>query len=108
MPFSNGLSRAQAERLALLAEECGELVMAIGKVLRHGYDSYNPDDRSGPDNREAVEAECGDVLAAIELLTMARDIEAELVSDAKADKLERVWKYMHHSKPAPAATKYQD
>ena len=34
-PF-NGLTPAEAERLALLMEECGEVVQIIGKVLRHG------------------------------------------------------------------------
>jgi hypothetical protein len=38
----NGLTPAEAERLALLAEECGEVIQAIGKVLRHGYESRHP------------------------------------------------------------------
>lgn len=40
----NKLSPAQAERLAMLAEECGEVIQVIGKILRHGYDSYHPAD----------------------------------------------------------------
>lgn len=41
-PF-NRLTPAEAERLALLAEECGEAIQAIGKILRHGYESNHPE-----------------------------------------------------------------
>lgn len=51
----NQLTPAEAERLALLAEECGEVIQAIGKILRHGYESRHPD--GGPTNREALERE---------------------------------------------------
>lgn len=43
----NGLTPAEAERLAMLSEECGEVIQIIGKILRHGYDSYHPDDQPG-------------------------------------------------------------
>ena len=36
-PF-NQLDCAAAERLAVLAEEAGEVVQAVTKILRHGYD----------------------------------------------------------------------
>src|SRR5579872_899269 len=36
------LTPAQIERLALLAEECGEVMQAVSKILRHGYESRNP------------------------------------------------------------------
>lgn len=39
----NGLSPAETERLALLSEEMGEVQQAIGKILRHGYESIHPD-----------------------------------------------------------------
>jgi len=34
---------SDAGRLAHAAEECGELIAAIGKTLRFGLDSYNPE-----------------------------------------------------------------
>ena len=40
--FSNGLNDAEAERLAILLEEFGEAQQAVGKILRHGYESYDP------------------------------------------------------------------
>ncbi len=59
----NQLSPSEAERLAMLAEGCGEVVQAIGKILRHGYESTHPD--GGPTNRATLERECGDVYHSI-------------------------------------------
>ena len=42
MDHFNKLTPAEAERLAMLAEECGEVIQIVGKILRHGYDSYHP------------------------------------------------------------------
>lgn len=36
------LTPAQAERLEMLAEEAGEVVQAVTKILRHGFDSSDP------------------------------------------------------------------
>lgn len=38
----NGLTPAEAERLAMLAEEAGEIIQVVGKILRHGYESHHP------------------------------------------------------------------
>ena len=94
MQHFNKLTPAEAERLALLAEECGELVQAIGKVLRHGYESKHPD--GGPTNREAVERECGDVLHAIKRVIGAGDIDGKVVSQRADDKEKSVSRYLHH------------
>lgn len=72
MEHFNQLTPAEAERLALLAEECGEVIRAIGKVLRHGYENTHPD--GGPTNREALESECGDVYHAMLRMWAAGDM----------------------------------
>ena len=94
MEHFNKLSPAEAERLALLAEECGEVVQAIGKVLRHGFENSHPD--GGPTNREALERECGDVYHAICRLTRAGDIDSNGMSRQADDKAKRVMCYLHH------------
>lgn len=38
----NALTPAEAERLFYLLEKLGEAQQAIGKILRHGYESYDP------------------------------------------------------------------
>ena len=63
----NKLTPAEAERLALLSEECAEVIMAIGKILRHGFESRHPN--GGPTNRQTLERECGDLRHAVLLMT---------------------------------------
>lgn len=96
MKHFNKLTPAQAERLAILSEELGECQQAIGKILRHGYDSYNPMTLAGPSNREHLACECGDVRAAIVMLCDAEDIPALTVIEAQRRKLVKVVSWMHH------------
>lgn len=92
----NALSAAAAERLALLLEEFGEAQQIIGKILRHGYDSHNPLDKSEQTNRSLLEHELGDVEHAIRRMTWAGDLSREGIEAAAAEKEERVEKYLHH------------
>jgi NTP pyrophosphatase (non-canonical NTP hydrolase) len=92
----NQLTPAEAERLALLSEELGEAQQAIGKILRHGYESVNPFVEDGPTNREALERELGDVEAAIRLLVKATDLDGNAIVKAEVSKLQRVGAFLHH------------
>lgn len=91
----NRLTPAEAERLALLAEECGEVIQIVGKILRHGYGSYHPDDHTKP-NRRLLEKEVGDLRAALELMTSEHDLDANAILEHTVNKLERVEQWMHH------------
>ena len=53
----NGLTEAEAELLAILSEECGEVVQMVGKVLRHGLES---DYKAKGKNRDLLQQEIGD------------------------------------------------
>jgi NTP pyrophosphatase (non-canonical NTP hydrolase) len=93
----NGLTPKEAELLALLSEECGELVQAIGKVLRHGFESYHPECRGAQiTNRENLVREMGDVSAAIELLIGQTKVNGVAVHRAMVSKLDRVGSWLHH------------
>lgn len=94
-PF-NELDVGEAERLALLLEEAGEVVQAIGKVLRHGYENYNPDDPARTTNRESLERELGDMAAAIQMMTERRDLNSAFIRHCQRKKLDKVGKYLHH------------
>lgn len=94
----NGLTEAEAERLALLLEELGEAQQAIGKILRHGYESTHPD--GGPTNREALEREIGDVKAAVNMLIDAHDLNMMEIDAAGLRKRSRVRQYLHHQDDA--------
>jgi hypothetical protein len=67
-----GLTPAEVERLAILAEECGEAVRAVGKALRFGWESKSP--YSERTNREALEREIGSIRAAVNLMMDADDV----------------------------------
>lgn len=95
--FDNGLTKAQAERLALLAEECGEAVQAVGKALRHGLDSRNPLALGSPTNRVQLAKELGDILAAMKLLIDAGVVDAQHIELSTAEKLVSVERWLHHT-----------
>lgn len=90
----NGLTPQEAEALALLAEECGEVVQAIGKILRHGLESKHP--IGGPTNRQSLETELGNVLAAMRLAAVANVVGLGAIHLAKEVKVAAVKRYLHH------------
>lgn len=94
-PF-NGLSSAEAERLALLAEELGEAVQTVGKVLRHGYESHHPYGYKPGSNRDQLEMELGDVKAAVDMMCEAEDLSGVAMTLHSEGKRERVKQYLHH------------
>lgn len=94
--FTNGLSDAETERLALLSEELGEAVQMIGKILRHGYESVNPDVEDPDTNRELLERELGDVSYAAELMVQNSDIRKERIFQRVEVKARKVKRYLHH------------
>lgn len=95
----NKLTPAEAERLALLAEECGEVIRAIGKILRHGYDSYHPLDPNGPSNRLDLERELGNVQHAVDRLVASKDLSRRAINHNAKKKAETVTNYLHHQMP---------
>lgn len=90
------LTEAEIERLALLAEECGETIQVIGKILRHGYDSRWPLP-DGDTNRTKLEREIGDIHVAIDLLYSNEDVNEERVDDAYTEKGLKINKWLHHN-----------
>jgi NTP pyrophosphatase (non-canonical NTP hydrolase) len=99
----NGLSPAIAELLALLSEECGEVVQVVGKCLRHGTSGYHPSTSGRPTNAELLEKELGDVLAATLLLGVTVRLDLREVRLAAERKLARVGQYLHHVSPGDIA-----
>lgn len=93
--FSTELTPAETERLALLAEEMGECIQLIGKVLRHGYESRDPTNPNKGSNREQLEKEVGQVLFAIDLICK-QDLCETAIEDNRAQKAQTVWKWLHY------------
>ena len=90
----NKLTPAEAERLAVLLEEMGEAQQAIGKILRHGYESTHPN--GGPTNRELLELEMGDVYHAMIRMWATGDLNGNAVTQRADDKAKSIIKYLHH------------
>ena len=95
-PFSNELSPAQVERLAILIEELGEAQKAAGKILRHGYDSHNPDNPNHGGNWADLNEELGDVRFAIALLAQANDVSERTIQERVRFKAAKIGPYLHH------------
>ncbi len=90
----NKLTVSEAERLALLSEECGEVIQVIGKILRHGFESRHPN--GGPTNRETLERECGDLRHSMLLMIASGDLREEKIAESAVNKALNVVKYLHH------------
>lgn len=95
----NELTPAQAEALALLAEEAGEIVQAVCKALRHGLYSFNPNDEHETTNRTLIENEIGDLFAAVDILVRLRVVNLAAIEVARRGKHVRVGRYLHHIGP---------
>lgn len=96
----NELTPAEAERLAILAEEAAEVIHTICKIQRHGYMSTNPLDNSQRPNRVLLAYELGDLTAAIQRLTDNFDVAQELMQAQANRKLSSVSQYFHHQQEA--------
>ncbi len=91
------LTPAELERLAYLSEECGELQKAIGKVLRHGYRSRNPEDPQAVENRAALEEEAADVVYAISLMVEGGELREKVLDRLVQSKINRHdMRWFHH------------
>jgi len=75
--------------MAVLQEECAEVIQAVSKINRFGMDS----EWQGVTNKQSLVTEIGDVLAIIRVLMEQTDIniteeDIEIAVEAKLKKLE--------------------
>lgn len=75
--------------MAVLQEECAEVIQAVSKINRFGMDS----EWQGTTNKQSLVTEIGDVLAIIYVLMEQTDIniteeDIEIAVEAKLKKLE--------------------
>lgn len=93
----NQLTPAQAERLAKLAEEASEVVQACMKILRHGYNSHDPDNHDLGNNAVQLWRELGNMKAAINLMKQMGDpVDFALIDDFAHTHTQDLKRYMHH------------
>ena len=93
----NRLTPAEAERLAMLAEEAAEVIQVVGKILRHGYASWHPDNPQ-LDNRALLMNELADFNAVQLLMECSGDVFR--TGDEIEHAMTRKLTYAHHQEPA--------
>ena len=93
----NQLTSAQIERLAILSEELGEAQQIVGKILRHGYMSYNPFDENRVTNQLLLTKELGDILYAIKLLEANGELFIKDIEEFSLIKADKIFPFLHHN-----------
>jgi NTP pyrophosphatase (non-canonical NTP hydrolase) len=85
-------STSVSEALDILQEEAAEVIQAVSKIRRFGWDSCHPDT---PDqcNLEHLEEELGDMQAMIEILMELGVVSWGNVTVAKRAKIEKLKKW---------------
>ena len=80
------------EILNILSEECAEVIQAISKIFRFGWESAHP---SNPEyiNRMHLEEELGDLQAMIGILIDKNIIDMDKIELAAQNKLMKLMKY---------------
>lgn len=90
----NGVDLAEMEQLHILSTRAAKIVQTVGKILRHGYDSFHPD-RPEQSNRQLLTLDLFDFWIAVHYLP---DDFFEDVQDDYEDIMARKMRYTHHQK----------
>lgn len=89
----NGKSSSdEKEILNILMEECAEVIQAISKILRFGFESAHPDNPTYT-NREHLTEELGDLHCMMNLLSQKRIVNRDDVIQYASSKLTKLKKY---------------
>lgn len=95
-----GLTPAQVERLAMLAEECSEIAQIAMKIIRHGYLSYNPHDPKKTSNLELLLFELQDLQAVHCGMLASQDLPMRPSTPKEVtDRWKQKLRYTHHQGP---------
>ena len=91
----NKLTPAETERLAILMEEASEVIHICGKILRHGYNSFDPTKDNPPNNRHLLHVEIAHFSVAVQRMIEAEDLDSRII-DIAYDKKSESNNYLHH------------
>ena len=83
------MNEREREILLILQEESAEVIQAVSKVFRFGWDS----EWDGQSNREHLEEEVGDYLAMVQIMVDTGMIDTFAVDTAKQNKIEKLKKW---------------
>lgn len=94
------MTEAEKERLAMLAEECAEVIQVVGKILRHGYESYHPNDPQRVTNRDLLINELRDIEGVTLGMSLNGDIKPPRIGSDPSDVWQKKLRWTHHQKGA--------
>ena len=83
------MTQREREILLILQEESAEVIQAVSKVFRFGYDSV----WNGQSNKEHLEEEIGDYLAMVQIMVDIGMIDTFAIDTAKRNKIEKLKKW---------------
>ena len=95
-PHFNKLSNAELERLACLAEECGEVIQMVNKTIRHGFDNSHPK-YGNKTCRELLEQEIADLFVIFELMNGNEDFDEDRLYECKMFKKSKINKSLRYN-----------
>lgn len=95
VPHFAALTPVEHEMLACASEESGEIVMIVGKAMRHGIDSCHPAPGSEP-NRKEIAREIGQLVAVMQIMCDVGVIRMKDVEAGRLEKFAKIGKYLHH------------
>lgn len=87
------MDEREREILLILQEESAEVIQAVSKVFRFGWEAVNPIIESDQTNKEHLEEEIGDFLAMLYLMESSGMIDIFAVEEAKFNKIEKLKKW---------------
>ena len=82
------INNIDQEILSITQEECAEVIQAISKIFRFGFDSKHPE--KAYDNREHLEEELGDLQCMINLMIEHGVVRKSKVDEAEINKYEKL------------------
>jgi NTP pyrophosphatase (non-canonical NTP hydrolase) len=74
--------------MLILSEECAEVIQAVSKCCRFGFDTVKPDQDQS--NTQHLEEELGDVLAMIDILIQQQIVSSEQIQLARRAKITKL------------------
>ena len=92
----NKLKPDELERLALLMEDCSEVIHIIGKIIRHGYESTDPTKDDNATNRYLLQEEIGQLLWAVDEMIRLDDVDKGSIIYIRQNRKKKVLEYLHH------------
>jgi len=88
---ANDLLPSELERIAKLAEEAAEVVVALMKIARHGYNSR------GYNNKGDLHKEIGHLKAVVTMMINAGDLDENIIEIDERNHIIKMGDYLHYA-----------